>query len=191
MVKIMTQLNLKRNGNRAIFYNIKLFYINALAIPSLLITAGCSPMPESSTDSPYPAHHQAEQKNTFSPWRIEGCRLEAVNNHITLSTDGSESHQTIRVSVSLPHKPQDPPLISLMGIGGMDINQAGRGMNWSFELPNSPYATAQMMADRVYAVVEYTPVPSYRLPTPQPMSATFSLKKLPKALLALHKECEN
>lgn len=182
------------------FKQINIIYINILKkegvfpplhslfagiVISSVVLSGCAATETTNTAKP--------EKTTaeFQDWVIEDCQLKSRNNQITISTDGHESHQTIRVSLKLPSPPQGPPLISILVAGSYDINQTGRNKNWSFELPNSPFATAQMMAGRVYVVTEYTPEPDYRNPAPQPQTATFGLKELPEALLRLHKKCEN
>ena len=153
----------------------------------MALLSGCA-----TTDaSPHKTPDVPAARKTFEHWHLQYCHLVNQNNGITISTDGTQSHQTLRFRASLPLPARTPPLISLLGVGGQDLKQAGRARNWSFELPNSPFATAQMMAGRVYVVIEYTPVASYRLPTPQPRTATFSMAELPEALLEMHKKCEN
>lgn len=166
----------------------KSILISGLATLPVVCLAGCGVQESKKNITPItaPATSQA-----FDTWRLEKCSLQASNEHITLRTDGNESHETLRLQTRLPQQPQRPPLISVLGIGGVDLNLTGRNKNWSFELPNTPYSAAQMMAGRAYVVVEYTPVPTTRLPTPGPVTATFSLKQLPKAVLRLYEKCEN
>lgn len=166
------------------------FTINILAVIFTASLAGCAPQSGGLSNSHKNTAATPEKAELFRTWKMDGCRIQAENNHVKISTDGNQSHQTLRMKVKLPQPPQRPPLISILGIGGLDLNQTGRGVNWSFELPNTAYAAAQMMAGRAYIVIEYTPMPTTRLPAPVSVTATFSLQELPKAILALYKKCE-
>ena len=156
-------------------------------LTAALLLSGCGSI-KAGTQSP---QHATKKQEKFQDWRLDGCHLINKNGSLTLRTDGTESHQTLRLALHLPHAPQNPPHISVLGVPSRDLELAGRRKNWSFELPKTTYATAQMMADKAYVVVEYTPQTTYKKPTPQRKSSVFSLKELPHALLALYKHCED
>ena len=156
-------------------------------LTAVLLLSGCGST-KADTQSVAPPIKKQEK---FHDWRLDGCQLINKKASITLRTDGTVSHQTLRLTLHLKYAPQKPPLINVLGIPTQDLNLAGRRKNWGFELPTTTYATAQMMADKAYIVVEYTPQPTHKKPTPQHKNIVFSLKELPHALLALYKRCED
>ena len=154
-------------------------------VPAVWLLSGCG---STKSDTPSPEHFTNKQQNLHE-WRLDGCQLVNNQTSITLLTDGTQSHQTLRLALHLTNTPQEPPLISVLGVPTRELKLAGRRKNWSFELPTTTYATAQMMANKAYVVVEYTPQPTHKKPTPKPNNTVVSLKGLPHALLALYKRC--
>lgn len=193
MVKIMTHSFIKRNVKYVIFKKInrrrqtltsQRCSLSLSILLCIFCLIGCATQQQTL--------YQLDEvilKQTFKDWDVKECHLINQKEHATLKTDGTESHRTIRFLMVLNHVPQEPPLITLIGLGGENLNMGGRNKTWSFEVSNTPYSTAQMLAGDAYLIVEYKPMPTYRKPSPEPLISTFSLEAYPKALLHLYKAC--
>ena len=124
-----------------------------------------------------------------STWTVLGCKVEATVDNTHMSTDGAFSHNTLRYAVKLPRPSATYLNASLYGIGGVSLNVTGRRNNWSLELPNTPYAQAQMIEGKTYLLLSYTPEATTSTPVPLEKIVVFPLKSLPAALAEREAAC--
>ncbi len=172
----------------------QLFYSFALA--TMVTLSGCE-LNQTKTDigfindSALKASKVNKITGDISTWQVKDCKVTSKKNSVTVETDGSISHNTLRIVTKLPSNVDGFPKISLVGIGGVNINLNGQGYLWSFEIPNTPYATAQMISNRVYFVIEYTPQASSYDPVPRSKKVVVSASGFPQALVKLADKCKS
>lgn len=151
---------------------------------ALFATPACTApqQPSAPNIADTPTIQRFEAPNT---WQIKNCKIQATVGRVTLITDGTLSHNTMRYAVQLPEHAQEFLQASLLGIGGVSLNVNGRKDRWSLELPNTPHAAAQMLKNQVYLLLTYKPVPTTHTPAPLEKTVVFPLKNLPE-ILAKH-----
>lgn len=149
----------------------------------LLVLSGCTTPPAPAPEAPQ------KQPELDGTWHVKDCFAQTMVDHVVMKTDGDVSNNTIRMVVQLPEDPQNYLDVSLLGVGGVDLHVLGRHRNWAFELPNTPYAEAQMITGRTYLLLTYTPVPTSHIPAPAEKTVVFPLKDLPVALAEQESLC--
>lgn len=171
----------------------QLFY--SFALVATVALSGCA-LEQTATDVGFINDSALNSPKTnritgdISMWQVKGCKATAKKNSVIIETDGRISHNTLRLVAKLPSNANGFPKVSLVGIGGVDINLNGRGYLWSFEIPNTPYATAQMISSRVFFVIEYTPQANAYDPVPRSKKVVIPTSDFPQALVRLADKCK-
>lgn len=166
----------------------KIFATCCFILPLL---AGCQSPQHTKLDKPDMLAEESAIEYINEPtWIVDGCKVKAEVDRTVLTTDANVSHNTIRMTVKLPEPSQTYLSASLYGIGGVSLNVVGRKDNWALELPNTPYAAAQMISGKTYLFLTYTPERTSYAPSPLERVTVFPLKELPQALADLEATCK-
>lgn len=156
---------------------------------SLLV--GCQTTHQKALEKPDMLPESSTIEHIDEPtWVVDDCKVKAEVERTLMQTDGNVSHNTIRMTVQLPEPSQTFLSASLYGVGGFSMNVVGRKANWALELPNTPYAAAQMIRGKTYLFLAYTPEATSYAPAPLEKVIVFPLKELPQALAELEATCK-
>ena len=142
--------------------------------------------------APAPAPKIAEpSKAELGIWQVHNCTISAERAGAVLSTEGHESNHSIHLKLTTPRPAAMAPRLTIWGIGGFQTNFDGNGNAWGFEFPTDPTSVANIITDKVFIMVEYTPQPTPGNPITLPIKHVFPAKGLPEALLWQKQGCHS
>ncbi len=176
-----------KHTSKSISLSLSHFALGAALVPLLM---ACQTTHQDTLDKPEFINETSAAEYIDEPtWTVNNCKVEAKVDGTRMYTDGTVSHGTIRMTVKLADPSQTFLSASLYGVGGFSMNVVGRKDNWALELPNTPYAAAQMISGKTYLFLTYTPVATSFAPAPLERVTVFPLKELPQALADLEATC--